>query len=244
MFCIGGFVELELQIPNLQNQNKQLHNKFWICGFLFKRWNFSLVNPLQNDLIMAMETDLKRSASEAGLDEFDEEEENGITNARNRFKAMEEEKQKMARQCPYLDTIDRNVLDFDFEKLCSVSLSRINVYACLVCGKYFQGRGSNTHASVHSVNEQHRVFLNLATKKFYCLPDNYEIIDPSLSDIIYVLDPQYSQDLINKLESSGKEVRAFCGSMYLPGIVGLNNIKANDYCNVILQSLSQVSPIR
>jgi hypothetical protein len=23
--------------------------------------------------------------------------------------------------------------------------------------------------------------------------------------------------------------------MYLPGIVGLNNIKANDYCNVILQ---------
>jgi hypothetical protein len=40
--------------------------------------------------------------------------------------------------CPYLDTIDRSVLDFDFEKLCSVSLSRINVYACLICGKYFQ----------------------------------------------------------------------------------------------------------
>ena len=32
----------------------------------------------------------------------------------------------------------RGVLDFDFEKLCSVSLSRINCYACLVCGKYFQ----------------------------------------------------------------------------------------------------------
>lgn len=43
------------------------------------------------------------------------------------------------RLCPYLDTINRQVLDFDFEKLCSVSLSRINVYACLVCGKYFQG---------------------------------------------------------------------------------------------------------
>lgn len=41
-------------------------------------------------------------------------------------------------QCPYLDTINRHVLDFDFEKLCSVSLTRINVYACLVCGKYFQ----------------------------------------------------------------------------------------------------------
>ena len=45
--------------------------------------------------------------------------------------------------CPYLDTIDRNVLDFDFEKLCSVSLSRVNVYVCLVCGKYFQVRSGD-----------------------------------------------------------------------------------------------------
>lgn len=34
----------------------------------------------------------------------------------------------------------RSVLDFDFEKLCSISLSHINAYACLVCGKYFQGK--------------------------------------------------------------------------------------------------------
>lgn len=31
----------------------------------------------------------------------------------------------------YLDTINRARLDFDFEKLCSVTLSNINVYACL-----------------------------------------------------------------------------------------------------------------
>lgn len=30
-------------------------------------------------------------------------------------------------QCPYLDTIDRKVLDFDFEKICSISLSKHNV---------------------------------------------------------------------------------------------------------------------
>lgn len=84
------------------------------------------------------------------------------------------------KQCPYLDTINRNVLDFDFEKLCSVSLTRINVYACLVCGKYFQGRGTNTHAYTHSVAEYHHVFLNLSSLRFYCLPDNYEIIDSSL----------------------------------------------------------------
>ena len=46
-------------------------------------------------------------------------------------------------RCPYLDTINRLVLDFDFEKLCSVSLSRVNVYVCLVCGKYFQVRSGD-----------------------------------------------------------------------------------------------------
>ena len=57
----------------------------------------------------------------------------------------------------YLDTIDRNVLDFDFEKLCSISLSNINVYACLVCGRYFQGRGPKSHAYFHSLDEDHHV---------------------------------------------------------------------------------------
>jgi len=151
---------------------------------------------------------------------------------------------KMSKKCPYLDTIDRTVLDFDFEKFCSISFSRINVYACLVCGKYFQGRGQNTHAYTHSVSEEHRVYLNLETKKFYCLPDNYEVIDPSLADIVYVLNPTFTPEFIKKLETSAREVRAFHGGMYLPGIVGLNNIKANDYCNVILQALSHVKPIR
>ena len=36
--------------------------------------------------------------------------------------------------CPYLDTINRSRLDFDHEKVCSVSLSNTNVYACL--GKF------------------------------------------------------------------------------------------------------------
>ena len=146
--------------------------------------------------------------------------------------------------CPYLDTINRNVLDFDFEKLCSVSLSKINVYACLVCGKYFQGRGVGTHAYLHSVAVDHHVFLNLSSLKFYCLPDNYQIIDSSLSDITYVLKPIFSRKEIALLDSSTKNARAFDGTSYLPGMVGLNNIKANDYCNVILHALSHVSPIR
>lgn len=88
-----------------------------------------------------------------------------------------------SRQCPYLDTINRNVLDFDFEKLCSITLSNNNVYACLVCGKYFQGRGMKSHAYTHSVQMSHHVYINLNTLKFYCLPDNYQVIDSSLDDI-------------------------------------------------------------
>ena len=49
-----------------------------------------------------------------------------------------------------METISRQLLDFDFEKCCSVSLSPVNVYACLVCGKYFQvrtARGSGRASS-------------------------------------------------------------------------------------------------
>lgn len=84
--------------------------------------------------------------------------------------AMTEERMK----CPYLDTIQRSVIDFDFEKLCSISLSNLNVYCCLCCGKFFQGRGRNTHAFTHSVQMSHHVFINLGSCRIYCLPDNYE----------------------------------------------------------------------
>ena len=63
--------------------------------------------------------------------------------------------------CPYLGTINRNVLDFDFEKLCSVSLSGENVYVDLVDGKYFQGRGKETHAHRHALEKGHYVWMNV-----------------------------------------------------------------------------------
>lgn len=44
---------------------------------------------------------------------------------------------------------------------------------------FLQGRGTNTHAYTHSVADGHHVFLNLHTLKFYCLPDNYEVIGKS-----------------------------------------------------------------
>jgi len=177
------------------------------------------------------------AAKRPRLDDSDDEENNAMVRKAGVGRPV-------PRLCPYLDTINRSVLDFDFEKLCSVSLSRINVYACLVCGKYFQGRGQATHAYIHSVGEYHHVFLNLHTLKFYCLPDNYEIIDSSLDDIKYVVNPTFSKENIAKLDYLSKDSRAIDGTMYLPGVVGLNNIKANDYCNVVLQVLCHVKPLR
>lgn len=181
-------------------------------------------------------TEMEPASRKRKLSSFEEEAEND--------KKVNETEDERCRKCPYLDTIDRSILDFDFEKLCSISLSHINVYACLVCGKYFQGRGLKSHAYTHSIQEDHRVFLNLDTKKFYCLPDNYQVLDQSLEDIVYVLNPTFSTEHISLMDANVKLSRAYDSSTYLPGIVGLNNIKENDYCNVVLQALSHVSPLR
>lgn len=71
------------------------------------------------------------------------------------------------RECPYMDTIDRNVLDFDAARECSVTGAVQNIYSCLVCGKFFQGRGPHTQAYLHAVSASHHVFINLTTEKVW-----------------------------------------------------------------------------
>lgn len=111
------------------------------------------------------------------------EEEKAESNDNNDGAVAVRPKITVRRDCPYLGTIKRHLLDFDFEKLCSISLTNLNVYACLICGKYYQGRGKSTHAYFHSLEQGHHVFINLHNQKFYCLPDNYEVDDISLNDI-------------------------------------------------------------
>ncbi len=144
----------------------------------------------------------------------------------------------------YLDTIHRNVLDFDFEKLCSVSLSNINVYACLVCGRYYQGRGPKSHAYFHALDEDHHVFINMETQRVYVLPEGYEVKSKSLDDIKYVSDPRYTRHEVAELDRARRSVWTLAGKEYVPGFVGMNNIKENDYLNVIVQALSHVPPLR
>ncbi|KAG2608078.1 U4/U6.U5 tri-snRNP-associated protein 2-like [Panicum virgatum] len=175
---------------------------------------------------------------EEGEDEDDEEDD--VRRAPERRPRRVE----LRRDCPYLDTVNRQVLDFDFEKFCSISLSNLNVYACLVCGKYFQGRGLKSHAYTHSLEAGHHVFINLQTERAYCLPDGYEINDPSLEDIRHVLNPRFTKEQVLNLDKNKQWSRALDGSNYVPGMVGLNNIKETDFVNVTIQSLMRVTPLR
>ncbi len=144
------------------------------------------------------------------------------------------------KTCPYIGTIRRDLLDFDFEKVCPISLSNLNVYACLVCGKYYQGRGLNTLAYTHSLEDDHHMFINLSDQRIYCLPDGYEVIDKSLNDIKFNLKPKL--DIID-IDSHGPS-RALDGTEYIPGCIGLNNIKKTDYVNVVIQGLCRVPEFR
>ncbi|XP_057544297.1 uncharacterized protein LOC130823624 [Amaranthus tricolor] len=172
-------------------------------------------------------------------DDEEEDEEGSHFSQGKRNRSVE-----VRRDCPYLDTVNRQVLDFDFEKFCSISLTNLNVYACLVCGKYYQGRGHKSHAYTHSLEAGHHVYINLKTEKVYCLPDGYEINDPSLDDIRHVLNPRFTTEQVEQLDRSKLWSRALDGSEYLPGLVGLNNIKETDFVNVTIQALMRVTPLR
>ena len=144
----------------------------------------------------------------------------------------------------YLDTVNRSLLDFDFEKLCSVTLSNINVYACLVCGKYYQGRGPKSQAYFHALEDDHHVYINLESEKVYVLPEGYEVRSKSLEDIKFQVDPSLPKDEVNKLDTEPKNAWDLIGRKYIPGYIGMNNIKANDYFNVVMHALSHVAPLR
>jgi len=125
---------------------------------------------------MAEERPAKRARVEVEVDIVDKEPVPLAPEDEDDFDDEEEEEQYKPSQPDttrtsdlYLDTINRATLDFDFEKLCSVCLSNINIYGCLVCGKYFQGRGRKSYAYAHSIHDDHHVFINLETKKVFTL---------------------------------------------------------------------------
>ena len=99
----------------------------------------------------------------------------------------------------------------------------------------------HTHMCTPPPQVGHHVFLNLETLEFYCLPDNYQIIDSSLEDIKvcsaavinsysipphpqYVLRPTFSEEHVATLDSSSKLSIALDGTKYLPGLVPIPTV--------------------
>jgi U4/U6.U5 tri-snRNP-associated protein 2 len=119
-----------------------------------------------------------------------------------------------------------------------------HIYGCLVCGKFFRGRGPATPAYTHSVQEGHFVFVHLTTTEFYCLPDNYTIHDPSLLDIRAALRPTFTRHDVSRLDWNTQLARDLFGRSYLPGFVGLNNLTKTDGINACIQALAHVPPLR
>ncbi|WJX36633.1 hypothetical protein P8452_24491 [Trifolium repens] len=140
------------------------------------------------------------------------------------------------------DSVEAEEVDFESKRQ---RLEEENVYACLVCGKYYQGRDKRSHAYTHSLEAGHHVYINLLTEKLYCLPDGYEINDPSLDDIRRVLNPRFTAKDVEQLDHENNQwSMALNGSSYLPGMVGLNNMNGTDFVNVTIQSLMRVTPLR
>lgn len=79
------------------------------------------------------------------------------------------------------------------------------------------------------------------------LPDGYPVSDPSLEDISFVLAPSFTRQSISTLSSPThlrKPSYDLSSKPYLPGYVGLNNIKRHDHMNVIIHSLLHIPPLR
>jgi U4/U6.U5 tri-snRNP-associated protein 2 len=88
------------------------------------------------------------------------------------------------------------------------------------------------------------VFIHLHDVRAFCLPDGYEILDASLEDVKKCLSPAFSKDDISRLNRNSSLARDVYGINYLPGFIGLNNLKNTDYVNVVLHALSHVTPVR
>jgi U4/U6.U5 tri-snRNP-associated protein 2 len=99
------------------------------------------------------------------------------------------------------------------------------------------------------------VYINLQTLKVYVLPESYEVKSAALDDIKYVVNPTFTKSQVVRLDKDNEDKYTLTNEKYLPGtrqgvtytdvgFVGLNNLKANDYTNVVVQLLTHVPPLR
>lgn len=94
---------------------------------------------------------------------------------------------------------------------------------------------------MHALNQEHELFMNLASGRVYQLPYGKEVDDSSFDDIRFAIFPTFTSDVDLTSVHEGVDLH---GREYFVGLPGLNNIKANDYLNVILLLLAHLPPLR
>lgn len=133
-----------------------------------------------------------------------------------------------------------SLLDFDQEAVCSVTLATgKNIYCCLECGRYFQGRQIGTPAYEHSISTFHSEFLNLSTGLAYSLPAGDELKkekeDQNLLSVLREnLNPQrYEFDLAAMQDLQGRP--------YIRGLVPI--LSTNDAVAALVMLLARIQPV-
>lgn len=98
--------------------------------------------------------------------------------------------------------------------------------------------------------EDHNLFIGVSGDNFnkiYLLPDNVEISGQHLSnikDINMNLNPVLTSDWVSKIDSLKLKGRSLEGVPFIPGAVGLNNLKRTEFANAIIQMFNRVRPLR
>lgn len=106
------------------------------------------------------------------------------------------------------------------------------------------GRGKNSPAYFHSMSQDHHLFMHLDTKSVYCLPENYQVIKGYVEDIAHNVDPTYTEEDIQKLQSGAASTYDISKRKYIPGFIGLNNVKQHDYLNCVAQAFAHLPRVR
>jgi len=72
----------------------------------------------------------------------------------------------------------------------------------------------------------------------------YHVLLPWFCHANFHIFYRFTREQVEQLDKNRQWSRALDGSDYLPGMVGLNNIKETDFVNVTIQSLMRVTPLR
>jgi U4/U6.U5 tri-snRNP-associated protein 2 len=59
--------------------------------------------------------------------------------------------------------------------------------------------------------------MNLDTLKIYLLPEGHEVIDESLEDIKYVVNPFYTPEQVAKIDKESRTGHDLANKPYVPG---------------------------